>query len=355
MTGETIKIVVIGASTGGLDALRLVLPGVPRDLPAALFVVIHMAAESPRVLPEILGRISPFPALHPNDWDSIQPRHIYVAPPNHHLLLERGRIRLSRGPKENRFRPAVDPLFRSAAAAYGPRVIGVVLSGGLDDGSAGLAAIKARRGLTVVQDPREAQNPSMPASALAQVAIDHVLPAAQIGPLLAELSPRAIDGEGEPMMPDHIEIETRIALEENAMEAGVMRLGTLTPYTCPECHGTLLEVTADGVLRFRCHTGHAFSVQSLLAEGGEVIEEAVWSAVRAVEERMLLLRHAAEHAREHGDHAQADALLRQAREAEQQVQLLRLAILRHEHQARSRPAETSSSSDLVASEDADAE
>jgi two-component system chemotaxis response regulator CheB len=218
--------------------------------------------------------------------------------------------------------------------AYGPRVISVVLSGGLDDGTAGMEAVKARGGIAVIQDPRDAQSPSMPTSVLGHVAVDHIRPAAAIGPLLVELAHEAVTTGGWLAMSNKMEIETRIAMEHNALKAGVMTLGDLTPYTCPECHGTLLQLDEGGILRFRCHTGHAFSVQSLLAEIGESIEETLWGAVRVIEERMLLLRHVAKHVRTSGAHEAADQLLKEARDAEQQVELIRLAVLRHEEQTK---------------------
>src|SRR5919199_687746 len=291
-------VIVVGASAGGLEALREVVATLPPALPAAVCVVWHMAAESPGLLPEILDRTGPLPAAHPEDGELLQTGHIAVAPPDRHLLLEQGRLRLTQGPKENRFRPAIDPLFRSAAAAYGPRVIGVVLSGALDDGTAGMAAIKARGGLAVVQDPWDAIIPSMPRSVLTHVPVDHVVPTAEIGPLLADLARRpAGEEDGDTMSKE-------------------------------------LEIKGDGLLRFRCHTGHAYSVQSLLAEIGVSIEATLWGAVRSIEEQMLLLRHMADHLRSAGVPADAEQLLAHAREAEQQVQLVRLAVLRHEQRTK---------------------
>ena len=323
-------IIVVGASIGGLEALRSMVADLPRDLPAAVFVVWHMAAESPGLLPDILQRAGALPALHPHDGEAIQPGRIYVAPPDHHLLLQDGRVQLSRGPKENRFRPAIDPLFRSAARFYGSRVIGIVLSGALDDGTAGIEAIKVRGGMVVVQDPREAINPAMPQSVLAHVAVDHCVPAAALGPLLADLAWRVAREGGMEPMTEHMDIEHRIALGEHALESGVMQLGEPSPYTCPECHGTLLEMATDGIPRFRCHTGHAYTITSLLAEVNGSIEEALWSAMRVIEEKVLLLRYAADHLRARNDGMGVERLLEQAREAEQQVQLIRLAVLRYE-------------------------
>jgi two-component system chemotaxis response regulator CheB len=225
-------------------------------------------------------------------------------------------------------------------------VIGVILSGALDDGTAGMEAIKACGGITVIQDPREAINSAMPRSVLAHVAVDHVVPAATIGPLLAEITPLAAVEEGREPMTEHMDIETRIALEENALGAGVMKLGQLSPYTCPECHGTLLQLNTGGILRFRCHTGHAYSVDSLLAEVSGSIEETLWSAVRGIEERVMLLRHVAGHIGDNGERAKADQLLEQAREAEQQVELVRLAVLRHEQRSKTALAPTGTSAAL---------
>lgn len=321
-------IIVIGASMGGLEALQALLPGLADDTPAALFIVWHMAAESLGLLPDLLSRLSPLPIANAQDAEPIQPGHIYVAPPDHHLLIERGHVRLTRGPKENRFRPAVDPLFRTAASAYGPRVVGVVLSGALDDGTAGLWAIKDRGGLALVQDPMDAIQPSMPRSAIQHVAVDHIAPARALGPLLTDLARTPSTHEGAPPMSEHLHIETRIALEDNALDQGVMQLGPLSPFTCPECHGTLLQITDGPVLRFRCHTGHAYSVQTLFAEVAESIEVSLWCAIRAIEERVLLLQQVANHVRETGDADGAEQLRASAREAEQQAQLVRLAVLR---------------------------
>ena len=183
-------IIVIGGSAGGLEAMNAIVGGLPADLPAAVFVVLHTSPHSPGLLPEILNHRGPLPAAHARDGEPVTPGRIYVAPPDHHLLLEAGRVRVTRGPKENRFRPAVDPLFRSAALAYGPRVVGVVLSGWLDDGAAGLWAVKVRGGVAVVQDPDEAFARSMPESAMRQTRVDYRLRVADIAPTLAQVGVR---------------------------------------------------------------------------------------------------------------------------------------------------------------------
>jgi two-component system chemotaxis response regulator CheB len=181
-------IIVIGASAGGIKALKELAAALPEDLPAAVFVVLHLAPTKPSILPQILSRAGPLPALHPSNDQPVETGYIYVAPPDHHLLLRDGRIRVFRGPKENAHRPAVDPLFRSAAAAYGPRVIGVVLTGALEDGTAGLSAVKSGGGVAVVQDPFDALQPSMPQSALRSVRVDYCVGLAEIGPLLIRLN-----------------------------------------------------------------------------------------------------------------------------------------------------------------------
>ena len=342
MTGHSI--VVVGASAGGLEALQALVAGLPSDFPAAVFVVWHISAESPGLLPQILAHHGKLPVRHAEDGAPIKLGTIYVAPPDRHLVLKDDRMRLTRGPKENGFRPAIDPLFRSAALAYGSQVIGVILSGALDDGTAGLAAIKSRGGLAVVQDPEEALNPMMPRSAFIHVSVDHKVSAQSMGPLLADLVDRVV--EGEPPVSKTLEIETRIALEEIPMQAGVMELGKLSPYTCPECHGSLVQITADGILRFRCHTGHAFSVGSLLAEVGETIEETLWSAIRGIEEHVMLLQQVAQEMVSTGHTTEAQQLQHQAREAEQQAQLVRLVVLRRDQKlytATSIAAESSAS------------
>src|SRR5437588_11068380 len=188
-------IIVVGASAGGVEALVTLARSLQRNLQAAVFVVLHIPAQSPSLLPEILGRAGPLKAVQATDDMQIEQGHIYVAPPDHHMLMELGKVRVVRGPKENRHRPAVDPLFRSAALAYGPRVIGVILTGALDDGTAGLLAVKRRGGIAVVQDPSEAMYPSMPSSALAHVEVDHVLSLADIGPLLGRLASQEAKNE----------------------------------------------------------------------------------------------------------------------------------------------------------------
>jgi two-component system chemotaxis response regulator CheB len=320
-------IIVIGASAGGIEAIRKIVSALPGDFSGSVFVVVHTAPNAPGVLDVIFGSAGPLPAVLAENDDRILPGRVYVARPDHHLIIEPGRVRLTRGPKENRFRPAVDPLFRSAAQTYGPRVVGVILSGGLDDGTSGLWAVKQLGGTAIVQDPEEAAAPSMPQSAIRHVRVDHVVRVRQIAPLLCRLSQTDADSEeGGYPVPEKVKIEVNIAKEDKAKDAGVFALGGPSTYACPECHGVLLLVK-DGIPpRFRCHTGHAYTLESLLAEMDEAIEDSLWNSIRALEERTMLIREAAEHARESHQEKSAD-LFRRAEETQRRADLVRQAVV----------------------------
>jgi len=323
-------IIVVGASSGGLNALRELVRGLPAGLPAAVLIVWHIAPESPNLLPELLGKIGPLNVTLARNDDPIRPGMIYVAPADRHLLVGAGRVRVTYGPKENRFRPAIDALFRSAAYVYGPRVIGVVLTGQLDDGTAGLWAIKDRGGLAIIQDRAEAEFPAMPTTARQYVDIDYELPLAEIGPALARLAAASVAAlEALPMNPE-LEIETRIAENADSLDQGVFDLGTPSPYSCPECGGVLLQLKDGGIPRFRCHTGHAYSIHSLLSAVSEGIEREMWSTARAIEESALLLHQMAHHLREEHDQPSAELFHQKAHAAEQQVALLRGVLAGHD-------------------------
>lgn len=288
-------IIVVGASTGGVEALAQVIRGVPADLPAALFVVLHIPARGPSALPEILRRHGPLPAGHPVEGEAIRPGRIYVAPPDHHLLVRRGSVHLGRGPHENGHRPAVDPLFRSAARAYGRRAVGVVLSGALDDGAAGLAAVVARGGIGIAQDPTEALVASMPCAAIENVAVDHVVPATAIGPLLDRLAREVVPNGGEPM-PEDLDAEVEIAdLDRDALQSPDRRHGMVAEFGCPQCGGAFWE-HEGGPLRFRCRVGHAWTAASLLDRQVQAQGDALWVAFRALKEATALVLRLAERA-----------------------------------------------------------
>lgn len=324
------NIVVIGASAGGFEALKKIIKELPHDLDASIFIVWHMSPDVRGILPNVFNKLNTIYAAHAQDGEPILRNRIYIAPPDHHLLIEDEHISVTRGPKENRFRPAVDPLFRSAAYAYGNRVIGVILSGALDDGTAGLWRIKFNGGLAVVQDPADAEVPSMPEHALSEVQVDYCVPVADMAGLLARLSSTEITENIHAMKDEQTKIEIDIAAEKNALQKGSLDIGILSPYTCPECHGVLSKILDGDLIRFRCHTGHAYSADTLLASLTEKIEESLYGAIRGMDESLLLLNHIGDHYSEANQPKLAAVYFRKAKEVEQRSDLLRKAVHSHE-------------------------
>ncbi len=270
------RLVVVGASAGGIDALTRLAATMPSGFPAAVCVVLHTGPQSPGVLHAILDRAGPLTAQAVHGGERPQPGHIYVAPPDQHLVVEPNRLRLTRGPPENRFRPAIDPLFRSAAQVYGPAAIGVVLTGNLDDRTAGLWAIKQLGGVAIVQDPADAAFPAMPTSAIQHVKVDHVVPVAAMAPLLARVIATPVI-EGGAVVSERIDIEVKTASAQDPWHVGIEGLGEASTYACPDCHGVVLKVDEGGQMRFRCHTGHAYSAReparrNQRAGGGRALE-----------------------------------------------------------------------------------
>ena len=322
--------IVIGASAGGVQALSTLVADLPSNLPAAVFMVLHIPADVPSLLPGILSRESHLRVTHAVDGEQIHRGRIYVAPPNRLLLVENERVKLVHGPRENLHRPSIDTLFRSAARWAGPRVIGVVLTGARDDGRTGMRAIKQRGGLAIVQDPREAPFPSMPLSVLQSVKVDYSLPLREIAPLLVRLSHETAEEEGRYLVPNDLEIESRIAEQEmdgHELIASIEKLGRVSKLTCPDCHGALWEINDEDMLRFRCHVGHAFSAESLNDGQSQMLEIALWSAVRALEEQMMLAKRVVERARK-ANHLRAAAMFeRRAQEADAHSSVLRELLL----------------------------
>lgn len=322
--------IVIGASAGGVQALTKLISDLPPNLPAAVFIVLHIPATSPGLLPSILARDARLPVDHATNDERIQAGRVYVAPPNQHLLIEAGHIKLVHGPKENLHRPSIDALFRSAASSAGPRVVGVVLTGARDDGTLGMRAIKQRGGITIVQDPREAEFPSMPMSVMQRIRVDYSLSIREIAPLLNELSRQTAEEEGGFPVPDQIDIEARIAqqqMEADELIASVERLGKVSKLTCPDCHGALWEIDDQELLRYRCHVGHAYSAEALSEGQSQMLEVALWSAVRALEEQMVLARRIMERARKANHRRALLAFQRRAQEAERHSSMIRQLLL----------------------------
>ncbi len=325
----TRTMVVVGASAGGIEALRALVARLPADLPAAVLVVIHTAPNSPQLVPGILQASGPLPVAYASHGALVARGHIYVAPPDHHLILAGETMQVVRGPKENRARPAIDPLFRSAAWAYGPQAIGVVLSGMLNDGTAGLWAIKSCGGIAVVQDPEEARFGDMPRHALAHVPVDHRLTADAIGELVGRLVRQPIDAAHLSLRrSEQVGLETKMArVRENDMN-DMNRIGKLSPYTCPACKGSLWEVDDANVLRFRCHTGHAFTAEDLADSQDDGIENALYAAVRALEESGKLSAAVAVRARDDDRERLAEVYEARARDAEHNADLIRALLVR---------------------------
>lgn len=279
---------VVGASAGGMDALTRLVAQLPRGFSAPVFVVQHMSPDATGdALVGAMNKHGELPCTHGRDGERFVAGHIYVAPSDHHMMIGKGQIMVTKGAQENRSRPAIDPLFRSAAVAYGDRVIGALLTGYLDDGTAGLTAIKRCGGITVVQDPKDAAYPDMPQNAINQVKVDHCVPLATMGALFAKLLQRKL-GKRKPV-PKDIAIEARIAERVLSDLASVEALGEQVPFNCPGCGGVLWKVGDDASPRYRCHTGHAYTAPVLLAEQTEKIEETLWVALRMFEERRNLL------------------------------------------------------------------
>ena len=347
ISGNFRDIVVIGASAGGVEALTQLMKALPSDLPAAVFVVLHISDHGTSVLPSILSRAGNLPARHPEDGEQIQHGVVYVAPSDRHLLIENDHISVLRGPRENGHRPSVDPLFRTAARTAGKRVIGIILSGLLDDGTAGLMAIKRFGGIAMVQSPDEALFSGMVQSAIANVRVDYVLPVAEIAAEISRLtreplpkepssvkldttSPGVAPGQGRTSMDD--EVDSDIAAERMDPEIidSSTHPGKPSAFSCPECGGVLWEIQDGAMVRFRCRTGHAYSSDTLLAEQSHELDVALWSALRALEESASLARRLRDRSTDNGHPLAAARFAEQSEEALKKAAIIRRALLRND-------------------------
>ena len=319
-------LIVMGASAGGVEALKTVVAGLPADLPAAVLVVLHVPSHTRSELPRILSRISRLPVAHARDDRALAPGTITIAPPDHHLTVRGERIRLSRGPQVNGHRPAVDPLFQTAASALKNRTIGVILSGALDDGAAGMLDIRNAGGVTIVQDPADALYPGMPRSVLQLASVDRVLPASEIPIALVELAGQDVPDlslrteDAQPPMPTCNGDETRHTPEQQDPDPPTSSepAGSVSGMTCPECHGALWLRPVGRTEHYRCRVGHEYTSRGLFAAQSEALEEAVWASYRALEESASLAERLAARARRQGlpllalryERKHADALAR---------------------------------------------
>jgi two-component system chemotaxis response regulator CheB len=312
-------VVVIGASAGGVHALLEIAEQLPAFFSAPVCIVQHIGSNR-SLLPELLRFRGPNPATHAEDGQRLTPGTLHVAPPDRHVLIEGDRLRLTQGPRENHARPAIDPLFRSAALTFGPGVIGVVLTGQMDDGTAGLKAIKDCGGIAIVQDPATAAEPEMPRSAVRNVAVDHCVPLAGVAPLLQRLVGTR---EPRPRPPVPQEVLREVAINRgHATVENLQQIAAPSSLTCPDCGGSLWEMKDGRPLRYRCHTGHAYSSLSLAGAQKDASEHALWSSVRALREREMLLRRMAAIAATMGDSVQAAAGQAHAERIRQQAEAL---------------------------------
>jgi two-component system chemotaxis response regulator CheB len=322
-------IIVIGSSAGGVEAVSLLLSGLPKEFAAAVLVVQQTPGHSPSELAEMLNQRSMLPVAIAANGETIIPGRVYLAPPNQHLMVQRGAILLGNGPKENRARPAIDVLFRTAAHAYGPRVIGVVLSGVLNDGTAGLMSIKAHGGKSIVQDPKEAVFDAMPRSAIALTQVDYIVKAIEIGPLLGSLvrEPVGIKADAA-AMPEYRD-------QADIGEVGGPGIRNLAPYapsalTCPSCGGAVWQIQEQSLTLFKCHTGHSFTAELMLEEQSEMVDAAAWTLLRSINENIDLRKKLAGWARSAGHTQEAEFHDQQAIEAEKQSLAFRALLLSNE-------------------------
>jgi two-component system chemotaxis response regulator CheB len=301
--------VVIGGSAGSIEPLKTIVRHLPADFPASIFITIHVSADSPNMLARLLSRLCLLPVTNPVDQEKIQRGHVYVARPDHHLTIEDGMVRVLRGPRENRHRPAIDPLLRTAAREYGPRVVGVVLSGLRDDGSAGLFAIIQRSGIAIVQDPKDAAWKEMPRHAIEYAEPHYILASNQIASTLIELAgptktsssmkeknsgmrkPNGKNG-GRKSAPASTGVLQRADVNQHTSYASEGE-GTPSVFACPECHGVLWELKSGKINQFRCRVGHSYGSDSLATELSAASEAALWAAVRALEEKAAMQRRVA--------------------------------------------------------------
>lgn len=326
MEAELNRLILIGGSAGGLEAATRVVAELEDDLPAAVVLVLHMGDGPASSIAKTLAKAGSLPATLVTDGEPIQAGRIYLAPPDHHAVLQTDGIYLTRGPRVNRVRPAIDLTFRSGAVAYGPQTIGVLLSGMLDDGVAGLDAIKRCGGVTVVQDPADALYPEMPESAILHGLPDHTLPAPAIGSVLNRLI-RTTAAASKADIPDDIMVENRFDLNRKDDLREMDRLGSQVPLSCPECGGPLWEIEQNGSARYRCHIGHSLTTRILQRQQDEAIESTLWVAFRTLEEKARMQERLTRREKEAGRHRSAEAFQQRAVETQDQAEQLRKLLL----------------------------
>jgi len=320
-------IIAIGGSAGAIQEVRALVARLPPDFPGSLFVVIHTSAEGPGLLAQVLERASKMPTRSPVHGEAVKPSHIYVAPPNRHLLLVDGHIELGKGPRENGFRPAVDPLFRTAVNAYAQRVVGVVLSGGMSDGSLGLQLIIQRGGIAIVQDPSEAVHPNMPENAMRATAVDYVSTTKDLPRILTKLARHGHSGGAIMKPPPHSPQKQPSDPAILADLSNAALNGPPSGFICPECGGSLWQLSQGGLLHYRCHVGHGYTADALAKGQENEVEEALWVALRSLEETAALRRRLAVQSRERDMRHVAEGFEASAQEYDDQAGVIRQILL----------------------------
>lgn len=319
-------LVLIGGSRGSFSVLRALAEQWPVDVAAAICVVLHIGRHD-SVLPELMSRWGNLPARHPVDGEALQAGTVYVAPPDRHMVVDHGHFHLNDGPAENFARPAIDPLFRSAAPYYAQRVVGVMLSGDLDDGAAGLAVVDAHGGYTIVQNPDECEAPSMPRAAIASATVDNVVSSHELSrAILDAIGGAARMNPESPRKSDELDVELRLAGTSITDPEALDHIGERSTLTCPDCGGVLWRLLDDYPLRYRCHTGHAYSALSLDEGHSKTLENTIWAAIRAVNERIAFAHERRKWAQRTGDRDEAAHESTRIDEGEQLAALLRGAL-----------------------------
>jgi two-component system chemotaxis response regulator CheB len=316
------KIIVIGASAGGYQALADLVASIPADRGIAIFAVLHMSKNSMGdVVIQHLQKRTAIICKMGTDLETIQGGHLYLAPPDHHLMLKKGSMRVHNGPRENRWRPSIDVLFRSAAANYGSHVIGIILSGLLDDGTSGMSAIKRSGGVCIVQEPDEALYPDMPTNVLNMVDVDYRVPLSDMGYIVTDQVSK--QPEVSSAIPDDVKLEAEITERMVSGMEQLEQLGKHSNLTCPDCGGGLWKISKDGIHRYRCYTGHAYSERLLSEKQSDGVEASLWVSIRMLEERRNMLTIMAGHETEAGHVAQSLETKRRAAEAEVHIERLK--------------------------------
>jgi two-component system chemotaxis response regulator CheB len=319
------RIVVIGASAGGIPAIKTVLSGLPNNFETAVFIVLHVSSRSSAsTLAKIFQKYTSLVCKPGADGEMIRPGCLYIAPPSHHMMLKDGKVRINQGTRENKYRPSIDVLFRSAAVAYGVQVIGIVLTGMLDDGTSGMSAVKRCGGICIVQEPEDAEFSDMPQSVLNNIRVDYQVPVEEMGDIVKNILEMPL--RGQVTVPRELQVEVEITANMTTTIKDLQEIGDISDFVCPDCGGDLYAVKNDPAPRYRCHTGHVYTEDMLYDLQGLHLEESVWVSIRMLEERYNLLLLMATHAKESNMDEVAQSNVSRAAEMEKHIERLKVIL-----------------------------